>query len=304
MKRIPVLMACVAAIVLFGCSRSGVKEFDPADSVRTPKPFNDDPEDFQFAIVADPNGGPRPGVLEKAMDRVNLLQPEFVICVGDMIRGMKEEKPLVVQMWDDFDKVVGKLQAPFFFVVGNHDLSNPMMVQLYGERYGQPYYHFVYKGVLFLCLDTEDPAMGTMGAEQARYVEKVLAEHCAVRWTMVFLHAPMWAQGPGKGWEPIEKALAGRKYTVFCGHTHSYFKTERNGMRYINLATTGGSSTLTGLATGQFDEIVWVTMKDSGPVVANLMLEGILDENVRTDRPAGTAPAAPPQPVKLPAARK
>ena len=291
--------AAIGVLLLCGCSPSTVRQFDPADSVHTPKPFVDDPDDFQFAIVADPNGGPRPGVLEKAMGRVNLLQPEFVICVGDMIRGMKEEKPLVVPMWDGFDRIVGKLDAPFFFVVGNHDLTNPMMVQLYKERYGEPYYHFVYRGVLFLCLDTEDPSMGTMSAEQAKYVEKVLAEHQKVRWTMVFLHAPMWAQGKGKGWEPIEKALAGRKYTVFCGHTHTYLKIERNGHSYINLATTGGSSSLAGAPAGQFDEIAWVTMKDTGPVVANLMLEGILDENVRTDKPAGTQ--APAQPVTQPA---
>lgn len=37
-----------------------------------------------------------------------------------------------------------------------------------------------------------------------------------------------------------------------------------------------------GVADGEFDQIVWVTMKDSGPVIANVMLDGIADKYVRT----------------------
>ena len=34
---------------------------------------------------------------------------------------------------------------------------------------------------------------------------------------------------------------------------------------------------------GEFDHVVWVTMTDDGPVLANLLLEGIWDESVRTE---------------------
>lgn len=36
-----------------------------------------------------------------------------------------------------------------------------------------------------------------------------------------------------------------------------------------------------GTAFGEFDHIVWVTMTDSGPRIANLLLDGIFDENVK-----------------------
>jgi hypothetical protein len=48
------------------------------------------------------------------------------------------------------------------------------------------------------------------------------------------------------------------------------------------LATTGGASKLRGKADGEFDQVVWVTMKESEPVIANLLLDGIEDKNVRT----------------------
>src|SRR5262249_39565293 len=48
------------------------------------------------------------------------------------------------------------------------------------------------------------------------------------------------------------------------------------------LATTGGGSKLRGPEYGEFDHVVWVTMKKDGPVIANLLLDGILPEDLST----------------------
>src|SRR5262249_39231421 len=68
---------------------------------------------------------------------------------------------------------------------------------------------------------------------------------------------------------------------VFCGHYHSYQKYVRQGMNYYQLATTGGGSQLRGPDYGEFDHITWVTMKPDGPVLANLMLDGIYPEDLK-----------------------
>ncbi|MCH7944837.1 MAG: serine/threonine protein phosphatase, partial [Armatimonadetes bacterium] len=49
-----------------------------------------DPENFQFAIVTDRTGGHRAGVFPDAMRKLNLLQPEFVMSVGDPVEGYTE----------------------------------------------------------------------------------------------------------------------------------------------------------------------------------------------------------------------
>jgi len=49
--------------------------------------FKNDPGAFQFAVVGDNAGGPRWGVFAEAVEKLNLLQPEFVIGVGDYIEG-------------------------------------------------------------------------------------------------------------------------------------------------------------------------------------------------------------------------
>ena len=94
-------------------------------------------------------------------------------------------------------------------------------------------------------------------------------------------HRPIWTGNLEKNrWGEVEKALAGRNYTVFVGHEHRYVKYVRNGMNYYQLATTGGGSRLRGVRYGEFDHIVWVTMKKNGPVLANIMLDGVLPENL------------------------
>ena len=100
------------------------------------------------------------------------------------------------------------------------------------------------------------------------------------------LHKPTWTypdtDHAAQGWTVIEDALADRKYTVFAGHKHNYAKFIRRGREYYMLATTGGGSTLSGLPEGRFDHFVWVTMRDDGPILANVLLDGIKDRNVRT----------------------
>ena len=127
------------------------------DIPRTDRPFANDPDNFQFAILGDRTGGHRPGVFRHATERLNQLQPEFVVGVGDLIEGYKEDEAELAAEWDEFDAIVEQLDMPFFYTVGNHDIGNEVMRRIWLERYGSEYYHFVYRDVLFLSLSTEDP---------------------------------------------------------------------------------------------------------------------------------------------------
>ncbi len=245
--------------------------------------LNNAAENFQFAIVADRTGGLRPGVFGEAVQKLNLLQPEFVMSIGDLIQGGTEDLKQLEIEWDEFEGLVAGLEMPFFYLPGNHDISNTVMEKVWAERFGRTYYHFVYHDVLFLCLNTEDPPPTNLSDAQIDYFKGVLAENTDVRWTLVFLHKPLWARSEDSGWPRVEELLQGRDYTVFAGHTHKYVKYERFDQRYIVLATTGGSSRLRGRSFGEFDHVMWVTMTAEGPVLANLMLDGIWDEDVRTE---------------------
>ena len=88
----------------------------------TSERFLDDPQEFHFAIVSDRTGGERPGFFGKAMDILNLLRPEFVMSVGDLIAGGGVPAPKLRAQWEDLRRHIAKLEMPFFHVVGNHDI--------------------------------------------------------------------------------------------------------------------------------------------------------------------------------------
>lgn len=253
--------------------------------------FNNDPDNFQFAIVSDRTGGPRPGIWQDAMMKLNWLQPEFVITVGDMIRGTAKSAEQNAADWDEMLDWISVLEMPYFFAAGNHDIQAKVvpgrvlpnvMRQQWEERFGTPYYWFRYRDVLFVTLFSNDGQDQVISQEQVDYFRDALKENEDVRWTMVFLHHPLWAYTHETRFGQIEAMLKDRPYTVFAGHTHNYAYFQRRKKNYYVLASTGGSSPLLGNSFGSFDHVTWVTMKDQGPVLANLRLDGILPHDVTT----------------------
>ena len=127
---------------------------------------------------------------------------------------------------------------------------------------------------------------GTVGAEQAAYFRRVIADNADVRWTFVFTHKPAWQRDGEKEFASIESELLDRPYTVFYGHTHVYGYSQRNGRDYINLATTGGEQFPE--KGRSMDHLMLVTVDGSGVSMANLLMAGILDKKGRT--PLGLDP--------------
>ena len=92
--------AVIAGVVLVGAvalSQPAPKVADPSvDPMRvqvedrnpwTHLKVNNSAEDFQFVVVSDRTGGHREKIFSRAVEQINLLQPEFVLSVGDLIEG-------------------------------------------------------------------------------------------------------------------------------------------------------------------------------------------------------------------------
>ncbi|PCJ55442.1 MAG: hypothetical protein COA79_20780 [Planctomycetota bacterium] len=266
--------------------------------------FKNNPDNFQFAIVSDRTGGAREGIFESAVDRLNILQPEFVVSVGDYIQGNTSDLKKLNSEWDEFEGFVKRLEMPFFYLPGNHDIGNVTMRELWKKKFGRSYYSYKYRDVLFLVLNTQNGkekangrVISGLSKEQVTYAKDVLKRNKNVRWTIVLMHEPLWVYEEAnlntaskaktnkedKRFHYVQDALEGRNYTVFAGHFHRYQKFKRKKMNYYILASTGGGSQLRGPTFGEFDEVVWVTMTQKGPVFANLTLDGILPEDIYTE---------------------
>jgi hypothetical protein len=301
-------IALTIVAAAFGADEPDIANFDKAftpilhqDSIEAPTPwthldFKNDPDNFQFAVTSDLYGGYREGIFPKAVDRLNWLQPEFVLTIGDLIQGGTMDELALNLEWDGFESMVHKLEMPFFLIPGNHDNMNDVQIKVWNERFGPTYYGFVYRNVLFLCLDTQDSDVGAryptgMRRKQIDFMKDALDRHKDVRWTFVMMHQPLWvyekkdaANPPAErndyGFAKLQEALQGRPHTVIAGHFHSYIHFEREDANYYVLSTTGGGNRLRGPRLGEFDHLTWITMTPNGPSVANLTLDGILPHDV------------------------
>lgn len=290
----PRLLTAFLVTAAFCCSGPGSDLFAQTDTgdfrsdVDTEKKpwthlnFYNDPRHFQFAIISDNSGGTRPGIFADGIRKLNLLMPEFVMSVGDFINGNTNDRTQLAKEWSVIDQDIKPLKVPFFFVPGNHDINNDIMRDVWNERSGVPFYSFVYKDVLFLALDSTGEKGEIVPDHQVEYMQKALEKYAAVRWTFVFLHHPLWLYKEPSGFAQVQSLLAGRPHTVIAGHTHHYLHENLNGSDYYILGTTGGGSQLRGTKFGEFDHVTWVTMTDSGPVMANVTLDGILPHDVTT----------------------
>jgi hypothetical protein len=272
---------------------------------------------FTFAVFSDLTGGERDRIFEIAIAQLNLLRPELIMNVGDLIEGDSKDEAGLAAEWDSFDERAKRARAPVFYAGGNHDLTGEMLREVWDDRYGSSYYHFVYKDVLFLVLDTEDNSpermqeifelrneaiatfkaegeeafaqteyaslpersAGTIGPEQSAYFRDVIAANSDVRWTFLFLHKPAWQKEGEATFSAIEAVLADRPYTVFTGHVQAFGYEERNGRDYIRLATTGGEQFPK--AGRSADHVTLVTVDEGGVDIANLLMSGILDKSGR-----------------------
>lgn len=270
-------------------------------------------EQFTFAIFSDLYGGERDGIFEIAMQQLSLLRPELIMSIGDLIKGGTEDRDQLAKEWDEFDAKAAKTSTPVFYVGGNHDLTNLTMRDVWMRRHGARYYHFIYKNVLFMVLDSEDfddkrmqevyharasaledlkvrpekwreteyygmaeRRTGSVRAEQAAYFRKVITDNPDVRWTFLFVHKQVWRNDDATEFLSIEAALANHPYTVISGHLHSYSLNKRNGRDYIVLGTTSGNQNAKDEMA--FDHVTMVTMSKDGPSIVNLKMEGILDK--------------------------
>ena len=317
MIRLTTLLILAASIA--GCSAATDEptfQHESSGDLRswTHENFDSSDDKFTFAIFSDLTGGERDGIFATAVAQLNLLRPELIINVGDLIDGGSEDVAEIAAQWESFDERAERARAPVFYVGGNHDLTGEVLQGVWDDRIGPRYYHFVYKNVLFLVLDTEDntpertkeifdirkagievymnegpeafaetayaklpeKTSGNLTVEQSDYFVKTIAANPDVRWTFLFMHKAPWVRAEETSFAVIEEALKDQPYTVFNGHVHAYEYLERYGRDYIRLATTGGEH-FPGLQLS-WDHVALVTVDGDSVDIANLLMSGILDK--------------------------
>jgi predicted phosphodiesterase len=204
---------------------------------------------------------------QRAIDEVNLLQPELVLIAGDLIYGYDEDMELIEREWEAFDQATARFEMPVHLVAGNHDIWDGPSEEMYQQRYGPLWYSFDRKDCHFVVLDSEDQtAPNQIAGEQLEWLRADLAAARGKR-IFVFLHKPLWEEeDPDNDWgENVHPLLAeAGADTVFAGHWHIYRQAPtKDGVRYI---ITGGAGAEIGddPLLGDFYHYIMVTAPPAG----------------------------------------
>lgn len=241
---------------------------------RTPN----DPAGFRFVVMGDNTGGHITGEWASAVAQVNLLKPDFVICVGDLIEGYTTNPPALAGMWDEFDGFTAKLDAPFYFTPGNHDISNPFMRAEWERRYGvngRTYYSFNYGNCHFVVLDTASLGYdkSLMTAELAWLAGDLKAASAADH-VFVFYHIPQWMNAAV--WPEFMKLFDPGKTTVFNGHWHSLSYGAPDGIPTYVIPSTGADMGPPDPDLGSLRALAHVSVNQGRPTVAILPMGSVL----------------------------
>lgn len=251
---------------------------------------------IDFVVYGDCCSGIPGAPHEETFSRVNAAMgrlspaPEFVVFLGDHIKGYVDRRDELVAQWRHFFaeeiEPVRRITGEVYHVTGNHDTYDSGSVAVWLEtlsalpkngpagRIGRSYY--VRRGpMLLVFIDTTDTNhRGAARFGEAQWLDRVLAEHREVPVKFVFGHhpahgvngydqSPMWRMPPDHAAEFWEILMRHGVQCYWCSHVIAFDVQRHRGVLQI---TSGGAGTRYGpggfMGDGEYHHLVQATIEN------------------------------------------
>jgi hypothetical protein len=155
---------------------------------------------FYFVVLGDPQAAtnvPGQPTFSQMVDEINLINPAFVLVVGDLIENGTAAE------FDAYQAAINRLQVPSYAIAGNHDLADSAgsmgQTQAWGlwkKYFGRRYYSFDFGSYHVTGLDNAmihiiNPDVVDVGgyfADQVAWAQSDLAAHQSSLLRFLFLH--------------------------------------------------------------------------------------------------------------------
>jgi Icc protein len=197
---------------------------------------------FTIAHISDLHcGGPHfvPNLMERAIAEVNDLEPDLVVCSGDLTTfGFKPE---YIQAKEYLDRIECE---SFVVIPGNHDARNVGYVhfeELFGERSSV----LRLGGVTVVAVDSTEPDLdhGQIGRGRYPWIEEQFADGSELR-IFVLHHHLLPVPGTGRernvvydAGDALECLQRARVQIVLSGHKHVPYAWRLENMFVLNAGT-------------------------------------------------------------------
>ncbi|MBI4902217.1 MAG: metallophosphoesterase [Acidobacteria bacterium] len=220
--------------------------------------------DFHFSLVGDRTGDAQPQIWGRVWREVDLLHPDFVVQVGDIIQGGSDEK--AEAQWAEMRPLWKQYSHyPIYLTPGNHDIWNKKSEDLFVKETGrQTHYSFNYQNAHFVILDNSRTR--DLSEEQLKFLEEDLKANKDKNPKFVVCHRDYWITPLKAGNTDIPLHKIVKQYgvqQVISGHGHRFVRIVRDGVAYMEVGSSGGTmigkwKNGDGFRQGVFYHHIWV----------------------------------------------
>lgn len=229
----------------------------------------------RIAVLGDRYSGEDKGVFGEIVREIDLLQPDLVLHVGDIIDSWGDSLEIIGQ-WNGLDSLIAPLDVPLYGPPGNNDIWDNISEKIYVARYGSAYGSTDFDGIHIVMLDNSRWENEDFPIEQLAWLRADLEKNQSARYIIVLMHKPFWyaALGEGKS-DPFHDIFVKHGVdAVFTGHYHEYFSGTYDGIKYTGVGSSGGGTDTS--PNGLKYHFLWVTVDDKDINIATIKKDAVL----------------------------
>lgn len=185
---------------------------------------------------------PSSDVFERAIAKINDLEPNFVMFLGDYIRGYDN----FIKDWEKFNNIADKIEVERFMIAGNHEIvdspndklvSDLTKLEYYQKNVGDLYYSFSKNNNLFIALNGVNLFNGVMidsiDSVQLDFLKKELEEISQYQNVFIFTSQCSWLTSDNNWYSDVVPIIEDRVDYVMCGDVNNPYYTEIGGIIYV-----------------------------------------------------------------------
>ena len=189
---------------------------------------------------------------EKAVAKINSLNPDFVVITGDFVNDSKS-----ISQIKEFKRITAKInpKIPVYYTPGNHDLGqtpDDKSIKEYIKNYGRDHFSFNHKGSSFIGFNCSliKAKMVKLEQKQHDWITKRLKESQGASHIILFCHYPFFNLtvdepssysniDPGSREKYLELFNKNKVEAIFSGHYHNNSLSTYGNIQLVTTSALG-----------------------------------------------------------------